>query len=227
MYQLGALGESDAFPVLGVKLPFSQSAVDQRWQEIGRTLPAPIMPKGLDGKYVYRLGKGGIRMVADRYSASAGGRHVTTEENNFLNYWGQVAVDPFHKQSGISKVAGAALQVVSVVIPAAGVASAISAAGNAGIAKAQAGSNEKAADQIMSAAFDADTAKKNAAADQAAALQAQKLQSLATGAGLSTTLTSSPKTPPGLIPSAPVSRNVQIAIAATALALAIMLVLRR
>lgn len=169
---------------------WSQSIVDARWREIGQSGPAPIVPATMigwatgssKGPRLLKLTKAATNLNEVARVAHVNGkglRGVTKQEADFLNFWGQVAVDPYHKQSGISKVAGGILQVASVVIPAMGYAQAIAAAGNAGLQYGAQGGNEKLAARVMEPAYAAQEAKDDAKTKADFDAQVSKLQALA------------------------------------------------
>lgn len=211
--QLGALGGGPG-EWKGVSTNgWQQTDVDARWAAIGQPPPAPLVPATLVGwgmfptrgprmvkvtpgtKNLVELKKAGIKW------SSKGLRGVTREENDFYNFFMKVAVDPYRKQSGISKVAGGLLQVASVVFPAAGYMQAIAAAGNAGLAYGKQGGDLKLAERVMTPAIEAQSAKEDAAAKADFDAQLKKLQALA---------------PPSNVPPAPA----QLASNAQALTLA-------
>ena len=173
-YMLGSLdgiSEWKGWPYL-----IDQATVDTRWREIGQDAPAPLVPQTLLGKKIL-ASKGGRRVGEAngklRKSPSAGA--FTKAENDFLNFWNKVAVDPYRKQSLTSKVAGGVLQVASVVIPNFGYFQAVAAAGNAALALDDAKSDALLSARVMASATQAQATSD--AADFAG--QIEKLKSLA------------------------------------------------
>lgn len=153
--------------------------INARWAEIGAPGPPPILPASMVGKYS-RITRG-PRMLGDKPKADkkSGLRHVTLEENKFLNFWGKVAVDPYRKQSGISKVAGGLLQVASVVFPVMGVMQAVSSAGNVGMELANQKKDAQAIEDALAPAYAAEEARETAAAQAAHMDQMRALAALA------------------------------------------------
>lgn len=189
---LGALAGKGPGEWKGVSVNgWQQSDVDARWAAIGQPPPAPLVPATMIGwrpfatrgprmlevgpgtKNLAELKKAGIKW------SNKGLRGITREENDFLNFFGKVAVDPYRKQSGISKVAGGILQVASVVFPAAGYMTAIAEAGNAALAYGKQGGEQKLAERVMTPAYEAQAAKEDAAAKADFDAQLNKLRALA------------------------------------------------
>jgi hypothetical protein len=143
----------------------NQDDVNHRWFQIGQRGVAPIVPAVLIGKYpvfsrgprmfsaegpkgkIYRFTKAEGKQVAD-----------------FMNFWGKVAIDPYRKQSGISKIAGGILQVASAVIPVMGYMTAVADAGNAAFAYGGQGGDAKLAERVMTPSYEAVAAAEDAAA---------------------------------------------------------------
>lgn len=147
------------------RVPWTQELVDARWREIGQSPPAPLVPASMVGWY--RFTTRGPRMLTKSPTGKlhkSSARHVTREENDFLNFFNKVAVDPFRKQGTVSKVAGAALQVVGVAVPVFGYFQAAQAAGNAAIDYKSQGGDAALAMRVMTPAIDAQLARENAAA---------------------------------------------------------------
>jgi hypothetical protein len=128
------LGELSGVPEFkgGHNTPWTQGMIDARWKEISAPGPAPLLPPSMVGLY---LSARPPRTLASKPNGGKkdGRRAVTRAENDFLNFWGKVAVDPYRKQSGISKVAGGILQVASFVFPALSTMTAVAEAGNAAL----------------------------------------------------------------------------------------------
>lgn len=186
---------------------WQQADVNARWAAIGQPPPAPLVPATLIG---WGLGSAkGPRMVivtpattkenlqalkaAGKKWNSKGMRGLTREENDFYNFFMKVAVDPFHKQSGISKVAGGILQVASVVIPQFGYFQTVATAGNAALAPSQK-SQENLAVRVMTPAIEAQTKEQSAAADKIFQSQLDTLKSLAPTSSTPINFTATPVT---------------------------------
>lgn len=175
---LGALGGVPEWE--GWNGPITQAAVNKRWAEIGRTEPPPVVPAHLVGKYVIQTRSARTFSRTPEFGGwfapwtKAQGKEVA----DFLNFWGKVAVDPYRKQSGISKVAGGILQVASVALPAVGIMNAVASAGNVGLQMNAAKGFEKTAESIMSTAYEAQAVRDEAAATQAFQNQMAAIQSL-------------------------------------------------
>jgi hypothetical protein len=161
--------------------PISQDAVNYRWYEIGQRGPAPIVPEELLGLYV--VPTRGPRMFSktpNKKGAFGMAKFKNGKQvNDFLNFWGKVAVDPYRKQSGISKVAGGILQVASAVVPVFGYMTAVAEVGNAAQAYGAQGGNENLAARVMAPSYAAveaaETAKEKADFDK----RVKALQALA------------------------------------------------
>lgn len=169
---------------------WQQSVVDARWAAIGQPAPAPLVPATLIGWKPWATR--GPRMVqitpATKNLAeilklkkvnSKNIRGLTKEENDFYNFWGKVAVDPYRKQGLVSKVAGGILQVASVVFPVMGYAQAVKGAADYASAKGAAKSDQKLAERVLAPAYAAQEAKESAAAKADFDAQLKKLQALA------------------------------------------------
>lgn len=167
---LGALGRIPEFKG-GV---WTQALVNARWQEIGQPLPAPILPASMVNHAPFPTR--GPRMLKGPNDKKP--RHVTAEENKFLNFWGKVAVDPYRKQSGISKVAGGILQVASVALPVFGYMNAAASAGNFVAQKDAAKDFEKDAEAIMTPAYELQAAQDAAKAESDLAATLAAMQAL-------------------------------------------------
>lgn len=194
------------------RTPWTQSLVDDRWRQVGASPPAPIVPASMVGWYMFV--SRGPRMLTQ----SPGGkkaRPVTREENDFLNYFGQIAIDPYRKQKTLSKIAEGVLTVVSVAVPAAGAISAVKEVGNAGIAYSKQGSQMRLAERVLTPAIEAQVAKDTAASIKTDP-QLQKLTNLMTPS-----VSSAPKTSP--VTNARLPRVYLLAIPLTALALGLLL----
>lgn len=140
---------------MGVRTPWTQAGVTARWAAIGNPGGvAPLLPKTMEGWYT--IATRGPRMLALSPTGSlkkSSLRSVTKEENKFLNVYNAVACDPYRKQSGISKVAGKALQVASFVVPVVGQAMfAVAEAGNAALSMEKAKTLTKDATQLLTQA---------------------------------------------------------------------------
>lgn len=136
--------------------PWSQEMVNAAWHAIGYPPPAPILPPTLAGRYLIAT-KGGRRISEVGKPKSLSKQKLTKAEgkaqNDFLNFWGKSITDPCRKQSGISKVAGAVLQVASFVAPVVGSAIfAVADAGNQALAAKNMGRDIKQATDILTAA---------------------------------------------------------------------------
>jgi hypothetical protein len=168
------VGEWKGWPGSG---PINQAAVDARWREIGQTGPAPLVPAELLG--LYQLATRGPRM----FSKTPKGKILKLKDGqamaDFFNFWGKVAVDPYRKQSGISKVAGGILQVASVVFPVMGYAQAVASAGNAGLAYGKQGGEAKLAERVLAPAYEAQTKADDARAKAEFDAKVSALKSLA------------------------------------------------
>lgn len=150
---------------------WSQAAVNARWAQIGAPLPAPLVPVSLEGAKL--APSRGPRMIYPRGSKKQ--RHVTAEENDFWNYFYTAAVDPYRKQSGISKAAGVVLQVAGAAIPAFGYFQAVQAAGNMALQANAPTEFAKLETKVMAPAL----AAQNAAESAQFTAQIEKLKSLA------------------------------------------------
>jgi hypothetical protein len=113
---------------------WTQAVVDARWLEIGNPGGiAPLLPASMSGMYLMPT-RGGTRVTTDekrkkmRKEPKAGAH--TVEERKFFNFFNKVAVDPYRKQSGISKIAGGILDVASFVFPPLATMQAVATAGN-------------------------------------------------------------------------------------------------
>lgn len=119
------------------------------WLAIGYPPPAPRVPASMIGwspqasRGPRMLKKAGVKKP----------RHVTKQENEFLNFWGKAVTDPCRKQSGISKIAGGILQVASIFVPAAGAAMfAAAEVGNAALDVSKMGRDMKQAETLLTEA---------------------------------------------------------------------------
>lgn len=146
---------------------WQQSIADARWAEIGQHPPAPLVPASLIGWKPFTTR--GRRMFKNVTTGKL--RGVSAEENDFLNYFGKVAVDPYRDQSLASKVAGGVLQVASVAIPAFGYFQGATSAVNAAEDMGKAGGDAALATRVLTPAVDAFVAKEN---DAAKALEVSK-----------------------------------------------------
>jgi hypothetical protein len=153
--------------------PISQAAVNARWSEIGQPPPAPIVPVALVG-LTEKATKSGPRYVDAWGDMVKFSKAEQKEVSNFRNFWGKVAIDPYRKQSGISKVAGGILQVASAVVPVFGYMNAVATAGNYGLQAGAAKDFEKQAEAVMTPAYEllAKQEQEKASADFAAQLSA-------------------------------------------------------
>lgn len=122
---------------------WQQSDVDARWAEIGQPAPAPLVPQTLIGWKQANARMPQLIQATPLVSADArkalkadkkGVRGWTVPEHDFVIYFLKVAAEPFHKQSGISKVAGTILKVAAIAIPGVSIAQGIATAGNMGLA---------------------------------------------------------------------------------------------
>lgn len=160
----------------------NQSAVDARWALIGQGAPAPIVPATLIGLYVMPT-RVGPRVALTRNiknlrkSPSAG--FFTPQENDFWNFFTKVAIDPYHKQSGLSKIAGGILKVADTAIPAFSYFEAAAAAANIAAARGKQGADERLATRVMEPAYTQAAAQTQAKEDAAFSSQMKLLQSLA------------------------------------------------
>lgn len=211
---------------------WQQSDVTARWHAIGQPDPAPLVPATLVGWKMWATR--GPRMVQvtpattkeNLAALKARGvkwnskaiRGLTREENDFYNFFMKVAVDPYHKQSGISKVAGGILQVASVAIPAMSYFNAVAAAGNAALAQGQKGSDEKLAIRVMTPALEAQTAEKSAAAEKIFQSQLDTLKALAPTSSSPTNFTATPVTTPTPTPASKSSMSMTEKLLAAAAA---------
>lgn len=162
------------------RTPFTQELVDARWAEIGAAPPAPIVPEGIRGLYPNGT-KTGIMWTdafgKTRKNSKAEGKKI----RDFLNFFNKVAVDPYRKQSGISKVAGGILQVASVALPVLSTMQAVASAGNAGLTYAGAKGDEKLAERVLTPAYEAQAQAEDAQAKADFDAQLQALKTLAPG----------------------------------------------
>lgn len=156
--------------------PVSQAAVDARWKEIGQPPPAPIVPAALIGTTM-KAGKAGFFFVKDGKMIKPS-KEEGKKIAQFRNFWWKVAVDPYRKQSGISKVAGGILKVASVAFPVLGVANAVATAGNMALQANAAKDFDKTVDAVMTPAFEANALLEKQKADTALAAQISALQAL-------------------------------------------------
>jgi hypothetical protein len=212
---LNGIPEWKGWPGLG---PINQAAVNARWAEIGAPPPPPLVPDELIG--LYAIPTRGPRMFAPtRHGKTFGmskfkdGKKV----NDFFNYWGKVAVDPYRKQSGISKVAGAILQVASVALPALGIAQAAIAGGNMALQANAADSFAKLQDRTLAPAVDAFNAQQDAESAAQTAAQIAKIRAAGNVA------TPAARTVLGVS----LNRNEQIAVGALGAGLLIYLLARK
>lgn len=207
---------------------WQQDIVDARWLAIGQPPPAPLVPVTMIGwgprstrglrmlevtpatKNLDELKKRGVKW------SKKGWRGVTKEENDFLNFFGKVAVDPYRKQSGISKVAGGILQVASVVFPAAGYMQAVATAGNAALAQGKKGGDEKLAIRVMTPAIEAQTAAKSAEAAKIFQSQLDTLKSLTPTSSTPINFTAAPVTGVSEPPTKPGMSTTEKLLAAAA-----------
>jgi hypothetical protein len=111
-----------------------------------------------------------------------GWRGLTREENDFLNFFYKIAVDPYRKQGVASKVAGGILQVASVVFPAMSYMQAVTDAGNAALTYGKQGGDQKLAERVLTPAYEAQAAKEDAKAKADFDAQLDKLKALAPAA---------------------------------------------
>ena len=150
---------------------WSQAEIDKRWHAIGGELPAPLLPKSMEGARIAPAH--GHHVLYPPGSKKP--RGVTREENDFWNYIMKVGSDPFRKSSGISKVAGGLLQVASAAIPAFGYFQAVATAGNMALDAGKPKADAALASRVMAPAL-----AQVAAADKAQFdAQISKIQALA------------------------------------------------
>jgi hypothetical protein len=111
---------------------YQQSDVDA-WWAANASGPAPIVPQSLIG-----WNHGGGRDAISMYNYGTGKkdkksrRGRTKEEADFLNFFNKVAVDPYRRQSGLSRAAGGVLSVAGTISGAGPVWTAMNAAANYG-----------------------------------------------------------------------------------------------
>lgn len=110
-------------------LGLQQKFIDEEWLK-HYPPPAPILPASMKGMFLFGT-KGGNRLTPKRGSGSKS-RPFTNDERAFWNYYSK-HMDPFRKQSTLSKIAGGVLTVASVALPVMSTFKAVSDAGNAGL----------------------------------------------------------------------------------------------
>lgn len=158
----------------------NQDDVNHRWFQIGQRGVAPIVPPILVGKYqVFTRGPRMFSATGPKGKVFKFTKAEGKQVADFMNFWGKVAIDPYRKQSGISKIAGGILQVASAVVPVFGYMTAVAEVGNAAQAYGAQGGDAKLAARVMAPSFAAveaaETAKENADFDK----RVKALQALA------------------------------------------------
>jgi hypothetical protein len=108
---------------------FSQEGLNALYAARGYQ-EAPTLPTSLVGT---KQGAGRAKIFL--FDQANKRRTPSKDEQDFLNFYGQTAIDPFNKQSGISKVAGGVLEVASMAFPALAKMKAVADIGNAALAK--------------------------------------------------------------------------------------------
>jgi hypothetical protein len=152
------------------------------------------VPKALIGLYV--ISSRGARMFSTKPKgkvvnlSKADGRAMA----DFMNYWGKVAIDPYHKQSGISKVAGGLLKVAGAALPAFNYFEAAAAAGNMALASGKKSSDKSLDARVMAPAFAADAVAAQLKEDAVFKAQMSALQSAIPG-GAAVALDTAPAVP--------------------------------
>jgi hypothetical protein len=150
---------------------WNQAAINARWAQMGQNAPAPLVPLSMVGWFT-GAGRAGFKLEKPK---GKNARWFTSEERDFSNYWGKVAVDPYHKDSGISKVAGGILKVASIALPAFSLIETAASAGNMGLQLQSMNSDAALSTRVMAPAL-AEQEKSDAADFKA---QIDKLNALA------------------------------------------------
>ena len=200
-------------------IPWSQEKVNVLWEHFNLPAPAPLVPMSLVGWKQY------IARDPTKLTKDGKNRKRTQEETDFMNFFGKV-MDQFHKQSGISKVAGGILKVASIAIPTFGIVSAVGAGGNVALAKANENAQQNLAEKVLTPALEAQAASEAARQDALTQASLDALRAIPTSGpkiSFSATSGSTPKSAPSATgPSAtglPMSTNALILFAAVGLSL--------